>query len=184
MGGSGYEMAYQQVQNVYGQQLGNFAQGLQQNQLQGVQQQQALPRWLSDYFLHTQGGAFPLEEVSERRGEKLLREHLTPAQLADWEARDFFIVAPKPPRPRRWWQRQYRGDLRQHRYRLYRNGTVGVELSRGMLQSFCIRPDNRFHYFPTCDRLLMLKLMLETDEKHFRETARIMGTTPIPMAER
>mgnify|MGYP001574847693 CR=1 FL=1 len=98
-------------------------------------------------------------KAATARAERLLIEHLSPAQRAAYEKDRFFeVVAAKS------------------RYRIYRDGAVRRLGEDGReVASYCIHPDEAI---PAGDLALAKKLLLEHDEAAFRRIANesLIGT--------
>jgi len=160
------------------QQLGQCNQQLMQNayppyQLQGMQQAAGMQAagWVEDYG------------EGSNRARLLLHRHLTEEQ--DWTLDHFgyFDVKGQIARPalRRWWSwNRYRGaEPHWHTYRLYGDGSVHEMDGDRRLTAFCIVVHhNAMERLPLWDRLLALKLMIESDLPEFLKTAKVMCQFP------
>ena len=98
-----------------------------------------------------------IEQAVERRAKELLESCLSFQQLSDFLIHRRFDV---------------KGSLGVHTYRIDNVGNVRRLNIEGRSDiSYCIHPDRYRHPVPTYDLILAKKLMIETDETLFLDTA-------------
>ena len=163
--------------------LGQYQQNLAQSPAWLQAQQQALmPQAMQQLQAQVMPDWLDFSVEGSNRARLLLHRHLTDDQEWSLDHFGYFDVKGQVARPalRRWWAwHRHRGaEPHWHTYRLYGDGSVHEMDGDRRLTAFCIVIQNPIERVPLWDRLLALKLMIESDLPEFLKTAKVMCQFP------